>query len=397
MKGLCWLFKHRISLSTSYNIQARCYVIQNSPWHKEYLEQMWMRRQIVGPEAPEPRSNKRNWNYDAEIFAFGCRLKENFQMDTLKRAFLFPTKLEQDLKTSYKDAKEASVSVDLKHNATFITRGKEIVDVFTKAFLRYYYPAIPEEGILAISNELCSMKRLDELSRDIGTTDLIQSLEFPILPKTSSDAFYSIVGALEHDKDIQSAERFVQDFILTQLNEIDVNEIFNIDQPKMVVENFLKAYNKGEPESRLIRQAGSFTVTPIYIVGIYSDKKLLGQAPGESIQIATEMAYRDCLKNFFKTGSECRQVYNFSKYENIDEWKTRSNPSLQQIMAGKVEIVDAVEPEPLKSQKIVDLYKNTIERSLGIVHRRRLKHEFYKGTFSRRVNRHFIKPKVETI
>jgi len=63
-------------------------------------------------------------NYDAEVFAFGARLKERFTMNTLKRAFLFRCKLEQDVETRRNIIDSESVpNLSHEHNESFISRG----------------------------------------------------------------------------------------------------------------------------------------------------------------------------------------------------------------------------------------------------------------------------------
>jgi len=42
----------------------------------------------VGPEKPRHRSEFLEWNYDSEIFAFGKRLKDEFDENLLRLAFV---------------------------------------------------------------------------------------------------------------------------------------------------------------------------------------------------------------------------------------------------------------------------------------------------------------------
>lgn len=49
---------------------------------------MQKRRDKLGPEAPSPRSSFLEWNYEAELYAFGKRLGENFDRQILKQALV---------------------------------------------------------------------------------------------------------------------------------------------------------------------------------------------------------------------------------------------------------------------------------------------------------------------
>lgn len=48
----------------------------------------------------------------------------------------------------------------------------------------------------------------------------------------------------------QRAEYFVQDFVLTELVDLDVNEIFYVKDPMRILEATLKKQGKAAPESR---------------------------------------------------------------------------------------------------------------------------------------------------
>lgn len=50
------------------------------------LREVYNRRKKLGPEPLKPRSSYLEWNYEAEVFAFGKRLGEEFKSDILKQA-----------------------------------------------------------------------------------------------------------------------------------------------------------------------------------------------------------------------------------------------------------------------------------------------------------------------
>lgn len=57
-------------------------------WVAATLVQLKLQRDKLGPEKPLPRSTYLEWNYDAEIYAFGKRLNEDFQEDLLRTALI---------------------------------------------------------------------------------------------------------------------------------------------------------------------------------------------------------------------------------------------------------------------------------------------------------------------
>ena len=58
------------------------------------------------------------------------------------------------------------------------------------------------------------------------------------------------------------------------------------------------------PEPRLLRRTGPGSLLASYTVGLYVDRELVGESPGESLDIAEEMAARDALRNLFKTAED---------------------------------------------------------------------------------------------
>ncbi|WAR03282.1 RM44-like protein [Mya arenaria] len=125
----------------------------------------------------------------------------------------------------------------------------------------------------AIHDFLMSQSTLLQVATSLGVRDLIQS-----------------VGE-------KQAEMFVLDFIIPQLVGRDVTEMWDLPNPMGLLSAMLKSAGRGEPEPRILWASGKNTLMPVYNVGIYVDKKLIGKSPGESAIIAEDMAAREALKN----------------------------------------------------------------------------------------------------
>lgn len=111
----------------------------------------------------------------------------------------------------------------------------------------------------------------------------------------------AVIGALSASSGQERAYDFVRDFICTQLNQKDVNDLWAIDRPKEMLSDICKAQNLGEPEPRLLGTAGKNTMLATYHVGIYCNKKILSSGFGEDPSIAHEVAARNSLKKLFRT------------------------------------------------------------------------------------------------
>jgi large subunit ribosomal protein L44 len=264
--------------------------------HKE----LYKRRMAAGPEPERPRSAWANWNYDAEIYAFGKRLHENFEDSIIRTAFVHESYLEEEKKKQQElgieEDETPSQSFD---NSELIASGVTITSNYIEAYLKHVFPKLPEFCVQDIHDYLMSEDILAYVSTHIGTKDLVLCSEFPPSKQTLAHTLIGIVGALAKSQNQARAEIFVQDFILTQLHGKELMHLLNITNPMGLLADILQKEKLGEPEARLLWQTGSETVMAAYVVGVYSDKELIGESAGETLQIAEEMAARDALRKYF--------------------------------------------------------------------------------------------------
>ncbi|XP_044739014.1 39S ribosomal protein L44, mitochondrial [Chrysoperla carnea] len=269
-------------------------------WFAPTLMEIKRRKDNLGPQPPSKRSSFIEWNYNAELFAFGKRLNENFDENLLKNAFVNRSFILQE-EVRQREAGVDNPEVNLIDNRKLIENGENFISKIVKKFLVDNLPQFPEEGRNAVHDYLLSETVLSNISFHIGTKDIILSAEFPPNESTLADTLKAVIGALLQSSGEERAENFVKDFILTQLNGKDVNDIWRVDDPMGILQKLLAEQNRGEPEPRLLNEAGKNTILACFEVGIYSDKQLIASGFGESIQIAIEVAARQSLKKIFKT------------------------------------------------------------------------------------------------
>ncbi|XP_048252387.1 39S ribosomal protein L44, mitochondrial-like [Haliotis rufescens] len=267
-------------------------------WVPKIDNMLYNRRLAAGPEVERHRSEWINWNYDAEVYAFGKRLGEEFEEGTLRRALTHRSYIEKEEERR----RELGIDLDaaplgLSDNQELAAIGAESMSVYIKAYLRHVYPRLFEEGVSAIHDHLISTEVLSKIASHIGLTDLILCQEFPVGAGTQSDTLQAVIGALEHGQGRDRAHLFVRDFVLPQLIETDMAELWTVPNPMGLLTDILAREGRPPPEPRLQWSSASQTVMSLYYVGIYCDGQLLGQSPGETLTIAEEMAARDAVKN----------------------------------------------------------------------------------------------------
>ncbi|XP_064618540.1 large ribosomal subunit protein mL44-like [Lineus longissimus] len=322
---------HRASLTfTAVRYMKQFNNGHSDRWKSRTARELYKRRLEAGPDKERHRSEWLNWNYNAEIFAFGQRLGEEFDEDLLRRAFTHKSYIEKEQeKRAALGMTDDIVPLNLEDNEQLAHEGGATSSAYIKGFLRYSYPRLPEEGICAIHDHLISDEKLAKISRKIGTNDLILCEEMKPTPATLGKTMKAVIGALAQSQGLERTQLFIKDFVLTQLIGRDINALWNVVNPVGLLAKYLENMNRGPPEPRLIFQSGSETVMGVYMVGIYSDRMLLGQSPGESVSIAEEEAARDALKKIFGT-EDFRKPMDFDTRQPIPLTLDKQNPSLMQ-------------------------------------------------------------------
>lgn len=240
------------------------------------------------------------WNYDAEIFAFGVRLKEKFTPALLQQAFVDRSYIVQE------EMKQRAVGIEepvlqLTENTSLIKKGEELISKFTVAFLNLSLPKFPRDGIKTLCEHLSSDEVLANVSSHLGTKDLILAAEFPPSENTLAKTLKAIIGALEESSGEARAFEFIRDFVIAQLNQVDVNSFWHIENPTALLEEICKEKKLGDLEPRLLCDVGKNTILAVYQVGFYCNRRMIGSGFGEDMETATTEAALNSLRSFFGT------------------------------------------------------------------------------------------------
>lgn len=259
-------------------------------WVAPTLKELYRRKQRLEPEPEQPRSRYLEWNYDAELFAFGKRLGEELDRSLLKQALV---QREYANIQEVKAQRKGTVSEELKHNYELVQEGEDIINDYLKTELNKTYQ---KDIVDAVLRYLTEEEMLANIGSHLGLKDLILTDEYPPTSKTLSDTFKAVVAALKRSQDLARAENFIKDFVLVQLNGKNVYDIWNLKDPYEYLTRLLKEKGITDIEPRLCAVSASNTIMSCYQVGLYSDKKLLGIGWGENTKIAQETAAVDAIR-----------------------------------------------------------------------------------------------------
>lgn len=293
-------------------------------WVGPTLQELKIRQKKMGRQPIKPRNTYLEWNLESELFAFGKRLNEEFDADLLLQAFTDKSYVIQEQSKQ----KDLDINLELKHNAELAEEGERFMKEYIELYLERVLPRLPIEGIKCVVDHLMSKDVLAHVSSHLGTKDIILCSEYPADNAILTRTLKALVGALIESSSSEQAGYFVRDFVITQLNGQDVNDLWVIEDPWAMLTSILKNSKQPEIEPRLIGEAGKNTLLACYRVGLYLERKLLSTGFGESIDIAKEMAARNALKQLFRTSDSMTPIdfnlKDITKKDQVERYSVSS-------------------------------------------------------------------------
>jgi dsRNA-specific ribonuclease len=141
------------------------------------------------------------------------------------------------------------------------------------SILRHRWPKAPEEFIQTVVEKLLDPELLVIAAEHLGLHHLVRTAEFPPSPETKADALKALVGALNPER----VHSFVCEFILPAISTLTLEDVLPFREPLPILEDYLKKQNVSEVEARLLHSSGVDSYMPLYVVGVFADKELVGQ------------------------------------------------------------------------------------------------------------------------
>uniref|UniRef100_A0A8C3BMZ0 Large ribosomal subunit protein mL44 n=1 Tax=Cairina moschata TaxID=8855 RepID=A0A8C3BMZ0_CAIMO len=263
-------------------------------------------------------SEQPGWDYHAEIQAFSRRLQEDFNLDLLKTAFVNPCYVESEEARRRQLGLEAgAAALALRDNGELWARGLPFARSQLGRCLQAAHPALPAPGTAALVAFLTGPELVAEVSRGLALQDLALCAQFPVPPPVLHRTFFAVVGALLGSSGPERTGTFLRDFLMPHLIGKDLFEIWEVVNPMGLLVEELTKRNISSPEPRITRQLGVTTVLPLYFVGLYCDKKMIAEGPGETLLAAEEEAARVALRKLYGY-TENRRPWDYSKPKQ--EW-----------------------------------------------------------------------------
>ncbi|KAF9045813.1 60S ribosomal protein L3 [Hymenopellis radicata] len=192
-------------------------------------------------------------------------------------------------------------------NAQLATLGNSLMGLFATEHINASYPYLPTRVLKAAVTAHVGPMTCASVAQEMGAAPLLRwrrtpnTLTAPALlhPDALSTIPRAITALIAQQRSLPSARQFVQTYFLSR--EIDLRGMIKFRDPKFALLEMVNKFNRQRPKSRLLRETGRFSNSPVFVVGIYSGEDQLGEGFGSSLKMAEYRAAEDALHRVYLT------------------------------------------------------------------------------------------------
>ncbi|KAG6890097.1 hypothetical protein C0995_012047 [Termitomyces sp. Mi166 len=186
-------------------------------------------------------------------------------------------------------------------NAHLAPLGNALLGLFASEFVQAAYPHLPTRVLKAAVSAHVGTQTCAAVAQEMGAAPLLRWHRSERV--NHSDALASVPRALTalvyEKRSLLSARQFVHSYFLSR--EIDLRGMIKFRQPKKALVEMVKKLDREYPKSRLLKETGRFSNSPVFVVGIYSGADQLGEGFGSSLRMAEYRAAEDALHRVYLT------------------------------------------------------------------------------------------------
>ncbi|PSR76134.1 hypothetical protein PHLCEN_2v8632 [Hermanssonia centrifuga] len=190
-------------------------------------------------------------------------------------------------------------------NERLAVLGNSLMGLFATEYVNSTYPYLPTRVMKAAVSAYVGPTTCATIAKEMGATPLLRWNRVSNTPTRPAvlhqDAMSSIPRALvalvyQHSS-LLTARTFVHKFFLSR--EIDLRNMIKFRDPKKALLDTVAKFGRERPVSRLLRETGRLSNSPVYVVGVYSGADKLGEGFGSSLKMAEFRAAEDALLRLY--------------------------------------------------------------------------------------------------
>ncbi|KAI9510054.1 hypothetical protein F5148DRAFT_1182882 [Russula earlei] len=192
-------------------------------------------------------------------------------------------------------------------NGNLSTLGNALLGLFASEFVTTSYPHLPTRVVKAAVSAYVGPNTCANVAKEVGAAHLLRWLRTPsTLLKPAvlhhdalSSISRSLVALIYQRRSLPSARKFAHQFFLSR--EVDLRKMLKFRDPKVALTETVAKFGREKPMSRLLKETGRLSNSPVFVVGVYSGTEQLGEGFGSSLRMAEYRAAEDALHRLYLT------------------------------------------------------------------------------------------------
>jgi len=165
------------------------------------------------------------------------------------------------------------------------------------------YPQLSARALSDATKVMSNNQTLTSAGRRLGLQDFVRwtpSTEDSTGEETIiSNTMEALIASLYKDQGLKAAREFVVKCVLPPDEHLDIIPFLREKLPRNTLAELLTRRGSGSPYYVILQESGRLTKDPAFLVGVYSESKLLGQGSGSSIVKAESAAAQDALNKIW--------------------------------------------------------------------------------------------------
>ncbi|WFD30550.1 54S ribosomal protein L3 mitochondrial [Malassezia sp. CBS 17886] len=196
----------------------------------------------------------------------------------------------------------------IAHNAHLATMGNALLGLIASEYFHIKYPHLPTRVLKAFVSAFVGPNTLADVAAELGilaqgvqrwdSMDQRHSSHAPLLSKdVAAQSLRAVVAVLFQELGMGATRGFIHSHMLSR--RLDLAGLLKFKDPKRVLSATCRKYNKPLPQSRMIAETGRMSISPVFVVGVWSGVVKLGEGTGSSIRMAEFRAAEDALRRLY--------------------------------------------------------------------------------------------------
>ena len=203
----------------------------------------------------------------------------------------------------------AELGEQLEHNAELAALGNALLGLIASEHFHLKFPHLPTRVLKAFVSAYVGPSTLADVGAELRV--LAQGVQrwdrsaggahsgrAPLLSKdVAAQSVRAMIAVLFHELGMGATRNFVHSHFLSR--RLDLAGLLKFRDPKRVLSETCTKYGKPSPQSRLIAETGRLSISPVFVVGVWSGRVQLGEATGSSIRMAEYRAAENALRRLY--------------------------------------------------------------------------------------------------